>query len=223
MRLTGDNSQTPSPWSVGGGVDVVITKDFSWRFFEADYMMTSYSGSQLSASARQNNFRIGSGLVVRWDYPPAPPKPNHPPVAACSAAVPSVYQGSTDVVAIHVNASDPDNDPITYSYTATGGSVDGTGPDARWNPSGSRWAPTPSTSKWTTDAAAPRRAPPMLPLPSVRTLRRRSLARPNAARSSPVNAWPSIPALQRSGWRSHHLQLRGDQWPDIRQHRHRAI
>jgi Outer membrane protein beta-barrel domain/Bacterial Ig domain len=135
-ELTGDNSQTAFALVVGGGVDVVLSKDFSWRFFEADYMMTSYSGSQLAASARQNNFRIGSGLVVRWDYPPAPPKPNHPPVAACSAAVPSVYQGSTDPVAIHVSASDPDNDPLTYSYTATGGTVDGNGPDVRWSPSG---------------------------------------------------------------------------------------
>jgi outer membrane protein OmpA-like peptidoglycan-associated protein len=39
-------------------------------------------------------------------------------------------------VAIHVNATDADNDPLTYSYTATGGTVDGTGPDVRWNPSG---------------------------------------------------------------------------------------
>ncbi len=39
-------------------------------------------------------------------------------------------------MAIHVNATDADNDPLTYSYTATGGTVDGTGPDVRWNPSG---------------------------------------------------------------------------------------
>jgi outer membrane protein OmpA-like peptidoglycan-associated protein len=35
-----------------------------------------------------------------------------------------------------VNASDADNDPLTYSYTATGGTVEGSGPDARFNPSG---------------------------------------------------------------------------------------
>ena len=135
-ELTGDAAQSSFALAAGGGVDVVLTKTIAWRLVEADYLMTSYSGSQLSASARQNNFRIGSGIVVRWGYPPAPPKPNHPPVAACSAAVPSVYQGSTAPVAIHVNASDPDNDPLTYSYTATGGTVDGTGPDVRWNPSG---------------------------------------------------------------------------------------
>jgi hypothetical protein len=134
--VTGDNAQSAFALAAGGGVDVILTRNVAWRFIQADYLMTNYSGSELAASARQNNFRIGSGIVVRWDYPPAPPKPNHPPVAACSAAVPSIYQGSTDPVAIHVNASDADNDPLTYSYTATGGTVDGTGPDVRWNPSG---------------------------------------------------------------------------------------
>jgi len=135
-EVPGDASQSAFTMAAGGGVDVILTKMLAWRLVEADYLMTNYSGPYLAASSRQNNFRIGSGLVLRWDYPPAPPKPNHPPVAACSAAAPSVYQGSTDPVAIHVNASDPDNDPLTYSYTATGGTVDGTGPDARWNPSG---------------------------------------------------------------------------------------
>jgi len=135
-NITGDVTQSSFGMAAGGGIDVVLSKNISWRFVEADYLMTNYSGPDLAASARQNNFRIGSGIVFRLGYPPAPPKPNHPPVAACSAAAPSVYQGSTDVVAIHVNASDPDNDPLTYSYTATGGTVDGTGPDARWNPSG---------------------------------------------------------------------------------------
>ncbi len=134
--LTGDVTQSTFGMAAGGGVDVILARNIAWRFVEADYFMTNFSGPDLAASARQNNFRIGSGIVLRWDYPPAPSKPNHPPVAACSAAAPSVYQGSTDPVAIHVNASDPDNDPLTYSYTATGGTVDGTGPDARWNPSG---------------------------------------------------------------------------------------
>jgi hypothetical protein len=135
-QVTGDKTQGAFAMAVGGGVDVVLTRYLTWRFVQADYLMTNFSGSLLSPSGRQNNFRIGTGLVLRWAYPPAPPKPNHPPVAACSAAQPSVYEGATDPVAIHVNASDADNDPLTYSYTATGGTVDGTGPDVRWNPSG---------------------------------------------------------------------------------------
>lgn len=135
-QLNGDKAQGAFAMAVGGGVDVVLTRYLAWRFVQADYLMTNFSGSLVSPSGRQNNFRIGTGLVLRWAYPPAPPKPNHPPVAACSAAQPSVYEGATDPVAIHVNATDADNDALTYSYTATGGTVDGTGPDVRWNPSG---------------------------------------------------------------------------------------
>jgi outer membrane protein OmpA-like peptidoglycan-associated protein len=47
-----------------------------------------------------------------------------------------VFAGSSDTVTVHVNATSPDNLPLTYSYTASGGSVEGNGPDARWNPSG---------------------------------------------------------------------------------------
>jgi hypothetical protein len=135
-QLTGDQAQSSFALAAGGGVDVVLIKNLAWRFFEADYLMTNFTGSQVAADGRQNNFRIGTGLVLRWGYPPAPPKPNHPPVAACSANPTSVYQGSTDAVAIHVAGTDADNDPLTYTYTATGGTVDGTGPDVRWNPSG---------------------------------------------------------------------------------------
>src|SRR6185295_4291883 len=44
----------------------------------------------------------------------------------------SVFEGSTDVVNVTATASDPDGDPITYGWTATGGTVDGTGPQVRW-------------------------------------------------------------------------------------------
>jgi len=41
-----------------------------------------------------------------------------------------VYPG--DTVASRVNATDPDNDTLTYTWTATGGTIDGTGPQVRW-------------------------------------------------------------------------------------------
>lgn len=135
-QVTGGSSQGVFAMAVGGGVDVVITKYLAWRFFEADYLLTTFSGPLLDPSARQNNFRIGSGVVLRWAYPPAPPKPIHPPTAACSANPTSVYQGTAAPVAIHVDATDVDKVGLTYTYTATGGTVDGTGPDARFNTSG---------------------------------------------------------------------------------------
>jgi len=135
-QMTGDASQSSFALAAGGGVDVILWKNLAWRFVEADYLMTNFTGSLLSPDGRQNNFRIGTGAVLRWGYPPAPPKPNHPPVASCSASPASVYQGSTEPVTIHVAGTDADNDPLTYTYTATGGTVEGTGADARFNPSG---------------------------------------------------------------------------------------
>ena len=136
LGFTGDRSQNAFALAAGGGVDVVLTKNLAWRFAQIDYLMTNFSGPSLNANARQNNLRLGSGLVLRFGIPNPPPPPNHPPVAACSANPTSVYAGSNDAVTVHVNASDPDNDTITYSYTATGGTVEGTGPDARFNTSG---------------------------------------------------------------------------------------
>jgi OmpA family len=135
-QLTGNSGQNSFALAAGGGVDVVLTKYVAWRFFEADYFMTNFNGPLLSPSGRQNNFRIGTGVVLRWGYPPEPPKPIHPPTAQCSANPTSVYQGSTEPVAIHVDATDVDKVGLTYTYSATGGTVDGTGPDARFNPSG---------------------------------------------------------------------------------------
>lgn len=37
---------------------------------------------------------------------------------------------------VRADASDPDNDPLTFSWTANGGAVEGSGPQARWNSSG---------------------------------------------------------------------------------------
>jgi len=135
-QLTGTTSQSSFALAAGGGVDVILVKNLAWRFIEADYLMTNFTGSLVAADGRQNNFRIGTGLVLRWGYPPEPPKPIHPPTAACSANPTSIYQGTTNPVAIHVDATDVDKVGLTYSYTATGGTVEGTGPDARFNPSG---------------------------------------------------------------------------------------
>lgn len=136
VELTGGNNQDAFALATGGGLDIVLTKNIAWRFAQLDYLMTTHSGTALGASGRQNNFRAATGLVLRFGIPNPPPPPNHPPVAACSVNPTSLYAGSGDTVAVHVTASDPDNDPLTYSYSATGGSVEGTGADARWNSSG---------------------------------------------------------------------------------------
>jgi outer membrane protein OmpA-like peptidoglycan-associated protein len=135
-QITGTNTKNAFAIATGGGLDWAFTKNIAWRVAQLDYFMTTFDGPALGASGRQNSFRAASGLVIRFGIPNPPPPPNHPPVAACTGSPASVYAGSGDTVSVHVNASDPDNDPLTYSYTATGGAVDGTGPDVRWNSSG---------------------------------------------------------------------------------------
>jgi outer membrane protein OmpA-like peptidoglycan-associated protein len=136
--LTGTQSQSSFAMVAGGGVDIILTRNIAWRFAEIDYLMTNFSGSDLGGNARQDNLRLGTGIVIRWGLPnPVPPPPPHqPPVAACSATPTSIFAGSNDSVGVHVNATSPQNDPLTFSYTASGGSVDGNGPDARWNAGG---------------------------------------------------------------------------------------
>ncbi|HEY8714368.1 MAG TPA: OmpA family protein [Candidatus Acidoferrum sp.] len=135
-QITGDRTQYTFALAAGGGVDIVLWKNLAWRFAQLDYLMTNFSGPALGANARQNNFRAATGVVFRFGIPNPPPPPNQNPVASCAANPTSVYSGSGDSVAIHVTASDPDNDNLTYSYTATGGTVEGTGPDGRWSSNG---------------------------------------------------------------------------------------
>lgn len=136
-QVTGGPRQSSFALAAGGGVDVVFTKHIAWRFAQIDYLMTNANGINLNPSGRQDNIRLGTGLVIRWGFPPPPPPPpSGPPTASCSANPASVYQGSNDPSAIHVTASSPASLPLNYNYTATGGTVEGTGPDARWNSSG---------------------------------------------------------------------------------------
>src|SRR5208337_5126887 len=62
--------------------------------------------------------------------------PNRPPTVSCSANKGMVYFGSGDMAAVHADASDPDNDPLSYSWTASGGATEGNGADVRWNSAG---------------------------------------------------------------------------------------
>src|SRR5262249_50195182 len=103
---------------------------------QAEYLLTRFKdpASTTGARATQNNARISTGIVFRLGTRKA--IPNAPPVASCSAAKTSVYAESGEVVGVHVSASDPDNDPLTYSWSATGGKIDGTGADVRWNSAG---------------------------------------------------------------------------------------
>ena len=85
---------------------------------------------------RDLNDRNGFLVKIGAGYSPATAAArNHPPTISCAADKPAVAS-TGDVVALRCNASDPDNDPLTYTWSATGGKVDGSGSAVRWTAQG---------------------------------------------------------------------------------------
>ncbi len=132
--------QTVFTMTAGGGLDYRLNHRLALRIFQAEFLLTRFQDptSVAGDNGWQSNVRLSTGLVFRFGGNPAPPPPppNHPPVASCSADKTMVYAGSGDFVVVRADASDPDNDPLTYYWTTSGGRVDGSGPEARWNSSG---------------------------------------------------------------------------------------
>jgi outer membrane protein OmpA-like peptidoglycan-associated protein len=126
----------------GGGFDVSLNRLIAVRVIQAEYLITKFNdGAPVgSGKNRQDGGRLSAGIVFRFGYPktvviqPAPT--NSAPIASCSANPNMVTAGSGDIVIVRANASDPDNDPLTYSWSATGGNVAGSGSEVRWNSGG---------------------------------------------------------------------------------------
>jgi len=134
-------SRSPSnnafSFAVGGGVDYVLRSKIAIRIVDADYVLTRFGNNFIGTGTNsQSNFRFQTGVQFRFGGGAPPPPPNRPPVASCSANPDQVIAGSGDTVAVRANASDPDNHPLTYAWTATGGAIEGTGSQVRWNFSG---------------------------------------------------------------------------------------
>ena len=61
-------------------------------------------------------------------------KPNHPPTASLSVERSPILPGER--TGVTCNGSDPDNDPLTYSYTTTGGQIVGSGASVQFDSNG---------------------------------------------------------------------------------------
>jgi outer membrane protein OmpA-like peptidoglycan-associated protein len=116
--------------ALGGGVDVNFNKHIGARLFQAEYLMTRFTDGN---DNKQNNLRASAGLVLHFGGNPPPPPPNHPPTVTVTANPTKVFAGSGDSIVLQAQCSDPDNDPLTYKWTSTGGAIEGTGAETRWN------------------------------------------------------------------------------------------
>ena len=118
----------------GLGLDWNVGRHVAIRLFQGDYLYTQFKDFH---NDQQNNVRGSAGLVFRFAFPPSAPPIHHPPTATCSANPTTIQAESGGTVTVRAEAVSPDNLPLTYSWAATGGTVDGTGPEVRWNPGAS--------------------------------------------------------------------------------------
>jgi outer membrane immunogenic protein len=145
-------------WTAGGGVEFKIGGSKHWslkgEYLLADWGLSNTTSTNLTAfpparisfptnvffhqtDLQQHIFRAGFNYRFGHEEPPPPPPPvNGPPVASCSANPNMVVAGTGDIVIVRANASDPDNDPLSYAWSATGGNVAGSGSEVRWNSAG---------------------------------------------------------------------------------------
>jgi outer membrane protein OmpA-like peptidoglycan-associated protein/opacity protein-like surface antigen len=124
---------------LGGGLDLNVSRHVALRLFRADYVYSNYQYGAAAVTPRTDirglRLQAGINFMFGGEAPPTPPPPNRPPTASCSVDKSMIYAGSGDFAVVRANASDPDNDPLTYSWTTDRGAVEGSGPEVRWNSS----------------------------------------------------------------------------------------
>ncbi|MGH9771943.1 MAG: OmpA family protein [Candidatus Acidiferrales bacterium] len=123
---------------LGTGFDIQISHHLALRPFEGDFLLTHFKNPLSTGgqeSGWQDNVRFSAGIVLRFGGNPAPP-PRAAMAASCSADQETAYAGSGDSIVVRAQASNPGNNPLNYSWTTNGGTVEGSGPEVRWNSSG---------------------------------------------------------------------------------------
>ena len=141
-RTSSSTSASSFALSTGGGLDFYLTPRFSIRALDVQYLRTSFPNGM---GNEQNQLMLGAGVVIKFQsrpkpIPPTPvqaqatepPLPPPPPAAApvvsftCSTNVANVPLGEMLVVTGDAKA-EPDQPDLSYTWTSTGGSVEGSG------------------------------------------------------------------------------------------------
>ncbi len=128
-------SENAFAMTAGGGLDWNLSRHFGIRVVQAEYLMTRLTDISSGSTGTQNDMRLSTGIVFRMGggrKPEATPI-SRPLTAECSIDKNHIQSGSSDVVGVHAQANDPQNRPMSYAWTATGGTVTGTGADVQWN------------------------------------------------------------------------------------------
>jgi len=104
--------------ALGGGLDININKRFSWKILEADYMWAHHNFFPID---RPNlaGARLRTGIVVKFGG-----EEPIPPSASCTAE-PSEVMAGEPVRVTATGANFAKNRTLIYSWTSTGGSVQG--------------------------------------------------------------------------------------------------
>jgi outer membrane protein OmpA-like peptidoglycan-associated protein/opacity protein-like surface antigen len=111
---TSDKYPVNYSWSASDGAVDGTGADVRWS--SAGHHTGPYTVKVRVENGRNGSSECFANLRVEQ-------RPNRPPVVACSADRSTVTQG--EPVTITAAASDPDNDPLAYSWTASSGKIDG--------------------------------------------------------------------------------------------------
>src|SRR6202142_1803145 len=112
---------------LGGGMDLKIVRGLDFRVFEADYVLGRHNYSSIAppteSSLRHpvlNGVALRTGLVFNWGGG----EPEAPPAASCSIDRTEVMVGEP----LHATVSATNFNPkhtLAYSWTSTGGKIEG--------------------------------------------------------------------------------------------------
>ncbi len=118
---------------LGGGLDVEVNRRFAVRAVEAQYLRTGFPNGSTN---QENHLMIGAGVVVKLALRPvsAPVPPPPAPVAQvrndlafwCSTNVMNVEPGQRLEI-LGNTMTEPNHLAIGYSWTVTGGKLEGAG------------------------------------------------------------------------------------------------
>lgn len=127
LTVKGDNPSNGIGGILGGGIDVKLFKNISWRLIEADYVVARHNFSDIvpptDASLRRpvlNGTRLRTGVVFGFGGG----APETPVAASCSVDHSEVLVGEP----VHVTVSPSNFNPkhtLAYTWSSTGGKLEG--------------------------------------------------------------------------------------------------